>query len=551
MKNLKKLASIALAAILVLAMMVPVLAVEGDGFKITVSNPQPGSTYEFYKLFDVTAEGEGEDAKYSYTATGKWEAFFEATGADFLTDNINDYLVSVAGQDKYLNIVKEVAGEGETTEIVVDDAKVADFANAARLYALNASVEADTSIKAEGAALDDNGALTASFPSAGYFMVFAKDATQKTSNASMCILTNTNSDQTIKIKSEKPSIEKSAGTEDAPLAETSAQVGDVVPFVITGEVPNTEGFETFTYTITDTMSTGLTYNEDAQVKIGGAVATENVTVTKTGDGFTVAIDVTKFTAGDKIVVTYSATINEEAAKTYDPETNTATLTYSDPNSDDGETTTKPGSTEVPVYVSTIVIDKFEGDPENIEEKPENATQLAGAEFALYKEVTEDETTTKLYYKYVEADAETGDKARVDWVADVANATTVITDADGKAEFAGLANGTYFLEEIEAPDGYNKLTQAKKVTVNPTRTAIDSETKATLESDEDIAAAEAVGKLAWVYDANITSEVANLSGSVLPETGGIGTTIFYIVGGLLVVGAGILLVVRKRMNREEG
>lgn len=553
MKNLKKLASVVLAAVMTLALMVPAFAA-GDpdpatGYKITVTNPQPGSTYNFYKIFDMTNTG----TNYSYTATEKWKSFFgqETIAENYITTEANEHPVVINGENKFLNLT---------------DDNIVAFGKAARDYALNNKIVAD----ATNSVTEAGAELTETFDNGGYYMVFATDATQEvTGQEAMCILTNTNSSKEITIKSTKPSIEKT--TTDAELTEDSAQIGDEIPFTIKGTVPDTTGFESYTYIITDTMSTGLTYNEDAAVTINGVAATDGVTITKAsnGDAFTfkVEIDVKKYTVGAPIVVTYTATVNENVATVYDPQTNKATLTYSDPSSanDDKTTTTTPENNEVTIYSSNIVIDKFKGDATNIDTKPVDATQLAGAKFNLYQTITVDGNDVNVYYSlsngavhWIAKDGEdwyeyTYDKETSTWTkADEASALTpteVETDNQGAAQFSGLKNGTYYLEETAAPDGYNKLTEAKQVIVEATREAYDKDTDEKLTTNEDITAAKAVGKLVWKYSGKITSEVANLTGAELPETGGMGTTLFYAVGGLLVVGAGVLLIVKKRMGAE--
>lgn len=549
MRNLKKLASIVLAAVMTLALAVPAFATEGDPapeYKITVTNPQPGSTYNFYKIFDMTSTG----TNFSYTATSKWADFFaeNAPGADYLTTEANDHPVVINGVNKFLNLT---------------ETNIADFANAARDYALTTPVKEDDSGELTG----EEKTIEKTFTDGGYYMVFATNATQATSNSSMCILTNTAPDQTVTIKSTKPSIDKTI--DEAKWDGESAQVGDVVPFKITGVVPDTTGFSAYTYRITDTMSAGLTYagNDSVTVKVDGVTLNEHYSFEADPGTATFVLNIDVMALQDKvgktIEITYSATVNANATTSYDPETNTVSLTYGDPNSGTEEETTP---VVVNVYTSKIVIDKFEGEP-NSDEKPTDAKQLAGAKFNLYQMNGD----AKLYYVY----AEGGEK--VQWIAkegeddsavwyeytyDVETATwtksseattltptEVTTNPDGAAEFGGLRNGTYYLKETEAPEGYNKLTEAKMVTVAVVGVAYDSATDQKLTTKDEVDAAREAGTLEYRYDTTVTAPVANLSGTALPETGGMGTTLFYALGGLLVVGAGILLITKKRMGAE--
>lgn len=139
---------------------------------------------------------------------------------------------------------------------------------------------------------------------------------------------------------------------------------------------------------------------------------------------------------------------------------------------------------------------------------------------LYKEVKTDgsDTTTKYYYKWNETDK------KVEWTTDKAQATVKTTDDKGAASFDGLKDGTYYLEEVEAPAGYNLLKDPVQITVNGANA-----TTANLSS------------------LTVTGNVENSSGAELPETGGMGTTIFYVLGSVLILAAVVLLVTRKRMS----
>ena len=156
-----------------------------------------------------------------------------------------------------------------------------------------------------------------------------------------------------------------------------------------------------------------------------------------------------------------------------------------------------------------MIDKYAANKDNAED---TSKKLAGAQFVLYKL----DGTNKLYYKWNTT------TEKVEWV-ERAKADVVTTDGDGAAFFAGIADGTYYLEEIAAPAGYNLLKDPVEVTVAGSKTEIAKLT--------------------------VTEQVANSTGTELPSTGGMGTTIFYVLGGVLMAGAFVLLVVRKRMRTE--
>ena len=472
MKHARKLASLLLALTLVFALATTAFADETSG-SITVDNPRADQTYTAYKIFDVVYDTEGH---YSYTIDSSSEWFTTvnayATGAKGLT------LTQVNGSTTY-----NVTTTGTFS--------APDFA-----VALKAAVTDKTG----GSTLTvADGKTTATGLDLGYYFV--------TSNSgALCNLTTTNPTVTIHDKNDMPF--------DKVDDKVSAEVGETVNYTITGKVPDTTGFTTYTYLITDTMSQGLTFKKDVKVTVGGTDVTTACTVTydveSNANKFTVSVPVKSYTIGAEIKVTYSAVVNEKAVAKI--ENNTATLKYTNGPSTDSFGTIK--TEPVPVYSSKIVIDKFETGKKD-------TTKLAGAKFVLYKEVTTGEggaaVTSKLYYKWNDTDKKVG------WVTNKDQADSKTTDSSGAASFDGLANGTYYLEETAAPAGYNKLTQPVTVTVNGGTT------------EEQL---------------SVTAEVANNTGALLPSTGGMGTTIFYVLGSILAVGAIVLLVTKKRMSAAD-
>ena len=323
------------------------------------------------------------------------------------------------------------------------------------------------------------------------------------STGALCNLTTTNPTVTIHDKNDMP-FEKTDN-------KVSADVGETVNYTITGKVPDTMGFETYTYEIADTMSEGLTFNRNSlAVKVGSAdvtADTDKCTIAYDAETapntFKVTILVKNCTVGDAITVTYTATVNEKAIAVVSK--NEAKLTYSNDPTDSTHTTTTPAQKQE-VYSSKIVIDKFESGSKT--------TKLPNAKFVLYKEVTTDAGTSLVYYKW------NTDK-KVEWVADKNAATVMTTNAQGEATFGGLADGTYHLVETEAPAGYNPLTAPVEVKV--------------------------AGSSTDTTKLSVTAEVENKTGTTLPSTGGMGTTVFYVLGAVLVLGAVVLLVTKKRMS----
>lgn len=492
MKHARKLASLLLALVMVFALATTAFATgtvtTPTTGTITVDNPQNGTTYTAYKIFDVVYDTNGANGHYSYTIDSTSEWF---NTVDTYSKQTNSGLT-----------LTEVLG---TTTYVVTT--TSDFSAPPFAEALKAAVNGKTG----GITLtEDNGKATATDLDLGYYFVTS-------TSGALCNLTTTNSTVTIHDKNDMP-FEKE-------VDKTNVDVGQIVTFTITGKVPDYTGFTKYTYKITDKMTDGLTFNNDVKVMVGSEDKTNDCTIaydaTNAPQTFTVSIPVLtkEYTFGAKIEVTYTATVNENAIAVIS--TNQAKLTYS--NDPTTGATRDSQIEEQKVYTSKIVIDKYEtGKP---------GTKLPGAEFVLCRKAPNDEAqyaavqnniknTNKIqYYKWDET------TKTVSWVYDIANATKVTTDANGTASFDGLANGTYHLVETKAPAGYNQMTEAKEVTVAGSTT--DSE------------------KL------SIKAEVANSAGTLLPSTGGMGTTVFYVLGAVLVLGAVVLLVTKKRMSRNEG
>lgn len=468
MRHMKKVASLLLALVMVLSLMPAALAA-GTG-SITVDNPIAGQTYTAYKIFDVSYDA-GKTA-YSYTIKKTSEWF----------DTVNTYASDLA---KGLTLT-QVNGS-DTYVVTIDNSK---FSAPSFALALKADVDGK-----DGTTLElVNGKATATGLDLGYYFVTS-------TSGALCNLTTTNPSVTIHDKNDNPF--------DKVDDKESVDVGEVVTYTITGKVPDTTGFTTYTYMFTDTMSDGLTFQKDVKVKIGDTDVTAKCTITYDVDGnsnkFTVTVPVIEYQGniGSVITVTYTAIVNENAIANV--EKNHADLTYSnDPTNSESKTTTPPD--EETVYSSKLVIDKYAAETE---------TKLAGAQFILYKEVTKDGTTQKVYYKW---DAT---NKKVVWVENKGDATVKTTDDKGAASFDGLADGTYYLEEIAAPAGYNMMKDPVQVVI--------------------------AGSNSETTKLTTTEKVANSTGTELPSTGGMGTTVFYVLGSVLVLGAVVLLVTKKRMG----
>ena len=488
MKHARKLTSLLLALVMVFALAVTVAA-EGDTATTTkgkITVDNPIEGQDYTAYKIFDVVYDGAKKNYSYT--------IEKNNPWYNTVNV------------YTNgLTLNRVGDTDTYVVTTTDA----FSPAAFADALKKALDDNPTAFTGGTPLTKSGSpekASATVNELGYYFVTS-------TNGALCNLTTTNPEVTIYDKNNVPFEKKKT------VEKNDFKVGDTVTFNITGKVPDHTGFDTYTYEITDTMSEGLTFNETSvQVKVGNEVQTAGVTTYTLTNGastddytFKVTIYVKNYKAGLPIEVIYTATINENAVAKIS--TNKANLTYSNDPTDDSKKGNIP-SEDVKVYTSKIAIEKVEKLAEGATATPK---KLEGAEFVLYKEETIENTKTTKYYKWNAAEK------KVEWVTDMKDADVKKTDEYGEASFDGLANGTYYLVETKAPAGYNQLTAPVTITVNggTTETAL-----------------------------TVTERVENQAGTLLPSTGGMGTTIFYVLGFVLVVGAGVLLVTKKRMSQGE-
>ena len=346
-------------------------------------------------------------------------------------------------------------------------------------------------------------------------------------------------------------------------------IGDRVPFKLIGSIPDMDAYDTYQYIFHDTISAGLRLdmgsfdvyvaqqkNQDPVALGWKEIEPENYTLTQTADGFTLAIDNLKEfpyvneEGRNYILVFYDAVLNENAEIGLPGNENTAYLEFS--NNPNGEGT---GRTKE----DTVIVFTYELDGEKVDGEEVN-TKLADAQFVLLNGAKSEAAVvvggkvTEWIKFGTQAD---GSKLEIPttyegWtaLAEQRNGLILTSDENGLFNIAGLDDGTYFLREIQAPNGYNLLEGDVKVeidatTVNDQNWAGDP-TKAFTAIQVKLNDAEQ-GTPGAVDTGVVKIQVANNQGATLPETGGMGTTLFYIIGGLLVVGAGVLLVVRIRMK----
>lgn len=305
---------------------------------------------------------------------------------------------------------------------------------------------------------------------------------------------------TIKEKNSYPTIEKT----NATATDQLAGIGDEISYTIKVKIPDSVASKPIT--ITDTMTKGLTMN--TAVTVSGAVSTPTYTSAtwvakgQTTDGkaniYTIEIPAATVSAnkGKTLTFTYKATVNKDAV-VLEPETNKAHLDY------DKYTTV---DTEV-VQTKTLAVDiqKVDGTDGN--------TVLAGAEFKLY-----DAKTGGNEVKVVLKEAASANNNNINVYRVAVEGETGVVIKGGTARIEGLNDQKYYLDETKAPTGYNKLTERQEITASESTSATDIDLK-----------------------------IKNNKGATLPSTGGMGTRLIYIVGVILVIGAGVLLVTRRRMK----
>ena len=461
MKKIKKILSLLLLLVLSLAQ---VGNVKADGTKgtITIKNAIVNETYSIYRILDLETY-DAQNNHYIYRANSKWQSF------------IND--ASKGG--KYLEAKHE---NGNTYYVWKENADQVKFTEEAIAYAKANSIEAEafktaTSTTVKFTELD-----------LGYYLV-------SSSVGSLLHLTTTNPNGEINEKNTiKPDVDKEVKENSTGVygKENDATIGDTVEFKST--ITTGAGFKD--YILYDKMSNGLTLNANSikayvivnsdEVAIDEQYYTVNTNVE--GYTFTVTFDnefIAKQPINTIIVVKYTATLNENATIEGTGNINETNLKYGNDTTETKTTTT---------YTYKFNLKKTDADEKEIE----------GAEFKLYdknnneiKVVLKEGTTYR-----VAVEGETG-----------------VTIKAGHAEIEGLDAGTYYLEEVVSPEGYNKLTSKVKVEVKGKN------------NDNS-------------FHINDIS-VVNYTGSLLPETGGIGTMLFITFGLILILGFGLLLVTKLR------
>jgi fimbrial isopeptide formation D2 family protein/LPXTG-motif cell wall-anchored protein len=521
MKKLNKMLSMLLAVIMVLGMSITAMA--DDGYTITIEGSQKGHTYSAYQVFSGSLSEKGE-----------------------LTEIAWGNGVSTTGQT--------ALGYATTAASELTEANVDDFAKKVAPYA--------ATVAGSVAATGDNAQITGL--AAGYYLI--KDTTELSDKdaAYTSYILYVAGNVTVDTKTDVPTLVKKVAdditdvttlTNDSTDWKDSADYseGDTVPFKLTATLPNNvSDYTKYTLKFNDTLSEGLTFNEDSVAITVVDKNSAEYTLSSNGD-YVVNHDGTTltFTISDlktieslkvatldeaQVIVRYTATLNENAVIGYVGNPNTANLEYSNnpnytgtgsnssdgtpedttPGGKDDDSTGKTPDDKVIVFTYELDITKIDGAATVAN------TELAGVTFALY---------TKAEYEKGESGTP------ID---------TITNNNDGKFAFERIDAGEYVLVEANAPDGYNKIDPISfKIEATHTDGDEPALTSLTVDNSDFV-----VGTSDSKYTGKITTKITNNKGASLPSTGGMGTRVIYLIGGALVLAASVLLVTKRRMSNSK-
>lgn len=488
MKHMKRFMALFAALALVLAMAVPAFAdTAATTGTITVDNAVSGTTYKIYRIFELESfSGEA----YSYKPSTAWSDFKDyTTTIDGTTVKASDFFTVNA--NGYVEWKKDKKDEG------------AAFAKLAKAYAAAKLNTNDGEEAATGSTVTFNGLPM------GYYLL-------DSSLGALCSLKTSTPNVTIKEKNSDTTTDKKVVENGEPKSTNSASIGDTVNYKTTINVKDGDPQK---YVLHDKMS-GLNFDPNSvEVKVTGTNARNltkdtdyTVATSELNDDCTFHINFIagKLKANDVVEVTYSAKVAASAVIGGSGNENETHLDYGE----DKHTT----PSETKTYVWSFAIHKYT-------QTGEAQTQLAGAKFVVYRI-----NGSKTEYAKFTSGKLSG------WTENQTDASVLESQATADTDVSGLGTGTYYLKETEAPKGYNKLVKDIKIEISANQGSDTTKWVSSIKQD----------------DASITGttiNVLNNAGTVLPGTGGIGTTVFYLIGGGLMVAAAVLLIAKKRMENK--
>lgn len=527
-KLVSRFMAVLMAMTMILSMSMTVFAAEAPKGTLTVNNTVARKTLDLYQIFTATKNGDN----VAYTLNSAYEGFFQnkITGASKLKGE--------ALSEKAYAYVKEQVGD--------DGSKGATFAKDILGWILGntATVEAThtTATTTDTTTVINN-------LDYGYYVVYPLGATDtstapgnETVKSVASLVSVTGTDATVNMKSNYPTVVKKVNDKNAD----DVNIGDTVTYTLTSKVPDMTGYTSYVFNFKDTLAKGLTFGSITSVKIGDvtinadtdgtkAENTYTLTTKNNEDGTTeIKIEMNKFLAsnankaGQEIKVTYTATLNKDAVTGFDPNTNKATVEYSNKPGTEKKGESEPSIVDVHTFDFTI----FKYYTTN-SEGTETKNPLKGAEFELYKanaEGTAADEQAKINIVYE------GNGVYRQATAEEAKATDftsakIVSDADGKVLVKGLDAGTYYLRETKAPEGYNKLLSDITVVIKAHYDEITGKLKS-YSVDYTYNGKTTNGTAITDKDNHPEVAVENKTGAQLPSTGS--------KGALMVTLAGIVL-----------
>ena len=527
MKHLKKIMSLILTAIMVIAMCVPVMADAATTTTFTITAPDNDHTYEVYQIFTGTLTKDAENREV--LSNIKWGKNGTGTLGDPVANSIIEELESVNISSK------------------TDSDKLAIITKYAKLE------------PAEKFGAVSNAAMLNNVPAGYYLIKDINGALKDQDEAYTKYIVEIVDDVRITPKSDKPSVEKKVyenvkyhGNNDNQSYgqgyndTADYTIGDSVPFELIGTVPDMSQYKTYKYTFYDTLSSSFNNVNVGEIKVyvaeekngqNSKEITGEFTITSSNNKITVSTNdlksISNVAKGKYIIVKYSAILNASASvgQGTPGNINEVYLKYSNNPNQGGE------GEEGKTPEDKVIVFTYELDTKKIDGKTQDALQ--GVTFKLYKKdgndnlwATVDSTSNRIS----------------GWTSNEADASTLTSDATGYFKVIGLDDGTYYLKEVQELSGYNKINDVTVVISANTNNG-DNGNGAVTELGS--LAVTANGQSGTSNTGNGTAEItiANNKGSQLPETGGIGTTIFYVVGVVLMLGAGVLLITKRRMSAK--
>ena len=498
---MKKMLKSLLVLALLLVQVVPMLTVNAEQVnsgskedtkgKITINNAIVGQTYDIYRILELESYSTGK--AYAYKVASKWVDFVNTDEAkDYLSVNTEGYVSWVGGDQP---------------------SDAAAFARLALDYADLHNIKNDGSQEATSTTVVFNGQESKGLE-LGYYLV-------DSSTGALCSLDTTDNEVTIKEKNTVPSVDKTVEENGKYGDKNTDDIGDTVNF----KTEITVGAGAQNYVLYDKMSDGLTYQSITKVELVRGETTTPLAETKDyvmkpveDIEFDFIMDFTdelekKLMANDKIVVYYTAILNEEAVVEENGNENETHLVYGDGTESNYDRT----------YTYTFKFNLVKVNAQN--------EKLTGAEFKLY--AADKETLINLVQ---EADGTYRVATAEDMNPEVGTFESAIIVA-GNVIIKGLDEATYYLKEITPPNGYNLLADFVEVKV---------EAKYDEKGVSTTIVSGAQNNLVTYDQDEVT--VINTTGNELPSTGGMGTVLFIVIGSIMVLGFGVLLVTKLRMTK---